>query len=90
MTLIELPEKAYMVPFSSPLLGVHYQVRELLPLVHDEQRVIPDLVDDLLPDSLQSIITKSIITNFGSDSTFMPTQMMIPIKTHFIFVEVSS
>jgi hypothetical protein len=63
-TLIELSEKAYMVPFSSPLLGVHYQVQELLPVVDDQQRVIPDLVDDLLLDSLQSIITKSFITKF--------------------------
>ena len=51
--LVHFPEKAYLVHFSSPFLGVHSQVGELLRVAHSPQEVIPDLGVELFLDCLQ-------------------------------------
>ena len=54
-TLTELPQEADLVAFTPPLLGVHSQVGQLLPVVQPLQSRIPDVGDELSLHCLQSV-----------------------------------
>ena len=51
----ELPQEAYLISLTPPLLRVNSQVRELLPVVHTSYGRVPDMGEKLSLYSLQSV-----------------------------------